>query len=335
VDGPQVEIAMEEEKGSSGKYHTMHFQQKLFDRIVHSDPVSGSKVERATPVSALAEQGRVCLLRGQWNQKFLNEAANFPLGKRDSVDSISGSYKMLTTQKRVWPEYDGAMPVFSIAFDNLDDDTMLLCSQWTEKDMSTSCILALWTAKTGRLVIWDEFTTTSGSPEVVIVALAQIVKRDTGDIFRNMKPFTWYANDTVFGNAGGDMQAIYRKMKINLRKNSRYDESGSIINVSQLLRRKKVLVHARCAALSRQMGSWWWDGSRSATGYGLCRAVCNLVSALHETGKLTSTQKPMKPYSRSRTAYIKDADEKMKAGQFANLIMQTTDKRVGGGRWMV
>ncbi len=56
----------------------------------------GDKVYRAKPASAAAEHGQIKLLRGSWNQGFINELAQFPDADHDDqVDGLSGAYNCL------------------------------------------------------------------------------------------------------------------------------------------------------------------------------------------------------------------------------------------------
>ena len=57
---------------------------------------TGSKVERAGPVSSQAEVGNVRLLRGPWIGAFLDEVEAFPLGGHDDqMDGLSGAFMRL------------------------------------------------------------------------------------------------------------------------------------------------------------------------------------------------------------------------------------------------
>lgn len=50
----------------------------------------GDKLTHALPWIALAEEGRVLLVRGPWNKEFIEEAAAFPVGTHDDqIDAVS------------------------------------------------------------------------------------------------------------------------------------------------------------------------------------------------------------------------------------------------------
>ncbi|HEX3100401.1 MAG TPA: phage terminase large subunit, partial [Pyrinomonadaceae bacterium] len=55
----------------------------------------GSKISRALPWIALAEAGKVFLIRGAWNTEFIDEACSFPAGTHDDqIDAVSIAVKM-------------------------------------------------------------------------------------------------------------------------------------------------------------------------------------------------------------------------------------------------
>jgi predicted phage terminase large subunit-like protein len=93
-DGRGVPIFIEQEPGSSGKDSIYHYVAHILPEYdAHGDRVTGSKINRAKPFAAQAEVGNVRLLRGNWNEEFLKEAANFPISKfKDQVDAASGCY---------------------------------------------------------------------------------------------------------------------------------------------------------------------------------------------------------------------------------------------------
>ncbi len=97
IDGPRVEIEIEEEGGSSGKIAVSHFQRNVLRKfVVSGDRPTGDKKVRARGWCAKAERGHVKLVRGHWNHAFLDEVASFPNGKKDQVDAVSGLHKRFT-----------------------------------------------------------------------------------------------------------------------------------------------------------------------------------------------------------------------------------------------
>lgn len=103
-DGYEVEIHLEQEPGSSGKDVIDHYIRIVLSGYsVYADRPSGDKGVRAKPWQALGESGNIILKRGEWNAAFIAEAKQFPFGKKDQVDAVSGCYKILFQQME--PEF--------------------------------------------------------------------------------------------------------------------------------------------------------------------------------------------------------------------------------------
>jgi len=101
-DGREVAIWTEQEPGSGGKESAEASVRNLAGFSVHTDRVSGSKCERAAPLAAQCEADNVKIVRGAWNQRYLEELCSFPLGSfADQVDASSGAFNKLA-RKRQW-----------------------------------------------------------------------------------------------------------------------------------------------------------------------------------------------------------------------------------------
>jgi predicted phage terminase large subunit-like protein len=97
ADGTSVEIAIEQEPGSSGVDSAQASIKMLAGFIVTADRPTGDKVVRADPYSVQVGAGNVLILRGAWNKAFIHEHRFFPNGKyKDQVDSTSLAFKKLT-----------------------------------------------------------------------------------------------------------------------------------------------------------------------------------------------------------------------------------------------
>jgi predicted phage terminase large subunit-like protein len=58
--------------------------------------ITGDKVTRAKPFRAQVEAGNVKLVRGAWNEAFIQELCMFPTGKHDDqVDASSCAFNAL------------------------------------------------------------------------------------------------------------------------------------------------------------------------------------------------------------------------------------------------
>ena len=97
MDGRSTQIYIEQEPGASGVNTIYHYVTRVLqDYTVRGQRATGSKVERAGPVSSQAEVGNIRLYRGPWLGPFLDEVEAFPLGGHDDqVDALSGAFMRL------------------------------------------------------------------------------------------------------------------------------------------------------------------------------------------------------------------------------------------------
>ena len=99
-DGTDVRISLPQDPGQAGKVQALALAKLLAGFDARFSPESGDKQERAMPVSAQAEVGNVKIVRGGWNQPFLDELCSFPTGSyKDQVDGLSRAFSMLLAQK--------------------------------------------------------------------------------------------------------------------------------------------------------------------------------------------------------------------------------------------
>ena len=97
-DGHDVAVFMEQEPGSSGKGVIDYYLRKVLAGYSFTGIRStGSKEDRAKPVSSQAQGGNIALLRAAWNDAFLSEHEAFPTpGVHDDiVDANSGAMGQL------------------------------------------------------------------------------------------------------------------------------------------------------------------------------------------------------------------------------------------------
>lgn len=100
--GERCPTCIEHDPGQAGVAQKWSFSKLLSGFTWHSIKPTGDKVERARPVSAAAEHGRLLLVRGPWNQRYIDELVNFPtVGLKDQVDATSGLHLMCTTRREV------------------------------------------------------------------------------------------------------------------------------------------------------------------------------------------------------------------------------------------
>lgn len=96
LDGTPVPMWLEQEPGSSGKDVIAYYVRSYPGWTIEGHQPAGDKVLRADPVAAQAKAGNIKLVRGSWNQAFLDELEQFPFGAHDDqVDALSGAFARL------------------------------------------------------------------------------------------------------------------------------------------------------------------------------------------------------------------------------------------------
>ncbi|RWC00625.1 MAG: terminase [Mesorhizobium sp.] len=95
-DGLEVTIRTPQDPGSAGKADAATKTKLLAGYAVKVETVTGDKATRAKPASAQAEAGNVKLLRGRWNEIFLDEVCSFPNAQfDDQVDAFADALNEL------------------------------------------------------------------------------------------------------------------------------------------------------------------------------------------------------------------------------------------------
>ncbi len=96
LDGQGVRIVLPQDPGQAGVAQAAAFAQKLPEYDVRFERETGDKITRAQPLSAQAEASNVALVRGAWNEPFVQELESFPEGAHDDqVDAAAGAYNAL------------------------------------------------------------------------------------------------------------------------------------------------------------------------------------------------------------------------------------------------
>lgn len=107
-DGETVAVRFEQEGGASGKRDAHHIVTMLQGYDARGILPQGDKLLRAKPLAAQALAGNVKLLRGDWNERWLNHMHGQPdFGNDDEMDAASGMYNELVKgtapkQVRTW-----------------------------------------------------------------------------------------------------------------------------------------------------------------------------------------------------------------------------------------
>ena len=98
ADGAATTVWMEQEPGSAGIGVIDFYRRHVLPGFsFYGQRSTGSKLDRAQGIAAMAEGQAITLLRGPWNRDFLDEAECFPDSKHDDqVDSLSLAFSKVS-----------------------------------------------------------------------------------------------------------------------------------------------------------------------------------------------------------------------------------------------
>jgi predicted phage terminase large subunit-like protein len=97
MDGTTVRQGIEVVSAQVGVLQTLLRDPLLLSHTFTPIEVHRDKLTRALPLVARSEQGKLAIVRGNWNQKFLDELCAFPESAHDDmVDACSGGMTLLT-----------------------------------------------------------------------------------------------------------------------------------------------------------------------------------------------------------------------------------------------
>jgi predicted phage terminase large subunit-like protein len=117
-DGPEIEIVLEEEPGSGGKNQVAAVAEyfKRFPELSYFKVTGqrardvGDRVMAANHWFSIAAEGRIEMVKGNWNEKFLNQLDGFTqLTHDDRITSVTGAMTKLNPFRR-WSR----VPFFSL-----------------------------------------------------------------------------------------------------------------------------------------------------------------------------------------------------------------------------
>ena len=100
-DGFDTFHSLPQDPGQAGKAQKWRIAELLAGYRFRVTPETGDKETRAEPFAAQVEAGRVFLVKGDWNDAFIDELRGFPTSSyKDQVDAASRGYAQLVGDKR-------------------------------------------------------------------------------------------------------------------------------------------------------------------------------------------------------------------------------------------
>jgi predicted phage terminase large subunit-like protein len=95
-DPKVTKVRLPQDPGQAGKSQAQYLVRQLAGHTVVVKPPTGSKTVRADPFASQAAASNVRLVRGPWNEAFLNEIEVFPAGAHDDqVDAAADAFNEL------------------------------------------------------------------------------------------------------------------------------------------------------------------------------------------------------------------------------------------------
>lgn len=183
------------------------------------------------------------------------------------------------------------------------------CSVWHERNMTESCLVGIWDKEIGNLVLFSEGTSRMGGPGEMLSALDNVVTMYNNQHRTAFKPknFRWYGNRMMFGLSEGSIEFTnikdgpyliwQNKHFIPLQPNFQFDLGGAILQMNKMFEEKRIVILPDMMQLRLQLETWAIDNEIPDTDdRGLCLALCNIISMMHQTKRLEKAPKPLHPY---------------------------------------
>jgi predicted phage terminase large subunit-like protein len=98
ADTAACDIAIPEDPGQAGKDQAQSIISENAGYRITAIRQTGDKGTRADPFAAQCEAGNVFLLKGPWNESFIDQLCGFPKGHDDQVDAVSQGFNYLAGQ---------------------------------------------------------------------------------------------------------------------------------------------------------------------------------------------------------------------------------------------
>jgi hypothetical protein len=162
-----------------------------------------------------------------------------------------------------------------------------ISSIYYSKDLWVSILYTSW--DNNKLYICDEYC---GEDSIVYIAIN----------LQNHQPMSKIiGNERMFGDVKGDMSSKFRKFNIRIKENYNYNEVSSIDTLVNMINMKRIIISDKCKKTIEQLRDWKMDTSRieQERKFGLCYALCNLVSDLNKRIKSNFNLPVINPYNKS------------------------------------
>jgi phage terminase large subunit len=160
-----------------------------------------------------------------------------------------------------------------------------LCSVFYSKDLMVS--ISYCSFDGNKLYILDEYV---GEDSIVYVSI---------NINQHQPLTKIIGNDKMFGNVKEDLSTKFRKYNIKISENYNFNEISATDSLINMFNMKKIVINEKCYKTIEQLRDWKIDTSKldQERKFGLCYALCNVVSDLRKQIQTPRIINTFKPYS--------------------------------------
>ena len=282
-DGRDTSIRWEEEKGSAGKFNSVQMSKLLLGYDAQPDQITGDKVERAKPLSAAAQAGRVHIVDAPWNDEFLSEASSFPLKTRDQIDSVDGALKCLMLDKKVWQHYyHSKSKKYTINWKSASEFGVVYGAYVQHRDGSVYLLCALWDKIENVLFVYDARKHPNTNTELLIIESVGLLNMQT-------KHKHIYLGNEIITDADQSsrstaklLESEFKKHRIgmHIRRPTLYEEYGSIAYCDNMFISDRIYVHSKLEEVSAQFSGWIYEKNKPKEGFGYCECLLLISSEI-------------------------------------------------------
>jgi predicted phage terminase large subunit-like protein len=230
--------------------------------------------------------------------------------KNDQITAICQAVVFFKNFHPVFPSYSQSPKKIKLDWRNMENTVSLYISQWIEQE--TSILIAAYNTRTGILAILNDLVLTNMNPEIIKPILDKMIQYLTGGILNSTKRFEWFGSPNMFGSASNTGTYLrqnyqregifnsYARLGIDIQENRAWEEKGAITRMNSLIIGGKLVIDEKAQEVNRQFASWCYEGDKTASGYGLAMAACNIVSMLFESGAMDEKKELLPAYSQKR-----------------------------------
>jgi len=256
----------------------------------------------------------------------------------DLADATILAFTGGSESKKVWPAFhpwnDKQVRDFKINWKQLlKRNAQVYITLYQEKDMTTNALACLWDGQDGKLYIFNEVVSPNPRPENIVPRLQAAMFQQFRDhgISLKLNKFLWYANQEMFGltekarsmagmRDGSAMAFEQSEYGLFLQPNLMLDLPGAQTVAASMIASNMIVVHSSCQETIRQFQDWAIEnGKATDDSCGLCLALCNIVSLLHQWGRTGKFLPKLAPYSKAKEYSLEQINQADKEGYLAQL----------------